>query len=122
MLVFFQQLAAAAEQAGRILEFVHALTEGPVFFGAPNLAEALLMDISEGMMPNEAFVVSQIGARRVEQTHAGRDVPVPADEAVPFFNETAPVGAPGDGLPLPGEQLRLLQTLLIREKQILIAL
>ena len=121
-LVFFQQLAAAAEQAGRILEFVYALAEGEVFRVVPDFAETLFIDISEGMMPNEAFVVSQIGARRVEQTHAGRYIPIPADEAMPLFYKTTPVRTPGDGLSLPREKLRLLQALLVREKQVLVTI
>ena len=70
-LVFFQQLAAAAEQAGRIPEFVYALTEGSVFSGFPDFAETLFIDISKGMMPNAALVVTQISVRCMEQTHAG---------------------------------------------------
>ena len=119
--VFFQQLAAAAEQAGRVLEFMYALTEGPILFAVPDLAETLPVHISKGVMPNAAFVVTQVCVRRMEQAHAGRDVPVPANEAVAFLNKTAPVGTPGDGLSLPGEQLRLLQALLVRKEQIFVA-
>ena len=116
-LVLFQQLAASAEQAGSILEFVDAPTEGTVFFTVPDLAETLLPDVSEGVVPDSAFVVAQISVCCVEQTHAGRDVPVPADEAMPLLNKTTPVGTPGDGLSLPREQLRLLQALLVWEKK-----
>ena len=62
-LVIFQLLTAAAEQAGRILEFVYAQTKGPVIFAVPDLAETLPVDIPKRMMPNAAFVVSQVGVR-----------------------------------------------------------
>ena len=120
-LVFLQQLTAAAEQAGRILEFMYALTERLILLTVPDLAETLLLDISEGMVPYAALVVPQVGVRCVEQTHAGRDVPIPADEAVALLNEATPVGASGHGFSLPGEQLRLLKTPFIGEKQIFVA-
>ena len=120
-LVILQQLTAAAEQAGGILEFVYTPAETPVFFAVPDFTEALPGDVSERMVPDAAFVVAKVGVRRMEQTHAGRDVPVPTYEAMAFLNEAAPVGAPGDGLSLPREQFRLLQALLVREEQILIS-
>ena len=70
-LVFFQQLAAAAEQAGRIPEFVNALAERLILLAVPDFSETLFIDISKGMMPNAALVVTQISVRCMEQTHAG---------------------------------------------------
>ena len=121
-LVLLQKITSSAEQAWRILEFVYTLTEGMVFFTVPDLPERLLEDISEGVVPDPAFVVAQVGVRRVEQTHAGRYIPIPADEAMPLFYKTTPVRTPGDGLSLPREKLRLLQALLVREKQVLVTI
>lgn len=57
-LVFFQQFAAAAKQAGRIHEFMYALTKGLILFAIPDLAETLPADIPKGVMPDAAFVVA----------------------------------------------------------------
>ena len=73
-------------------------------------------------MPDAAFMLAQIGVRRVQQAHAGRHVPVPADEAVPLFDEAAPVFPAGGRLSLPGEELRVPQALLVREEQLPVAL
>ena len=121
-LVLFQQLTAAAEQAGSILELVYAQAEGPILFAVPDLAEILLKNVSERVVEDSAFMVTQIGVRRMEQSHTGGNVPVPADETVSLFDEAAPVGTAGDWLSLPGKKLCLLQTLFVREKQSLVSL
>ena len=55
-LVFLQKLTAAAEQTGGILEFVHTSAETSVFFAVPDLPEALLADVPEGVVPDAAPV------------------------------------------------------------------
>ena len=50
--------AAAAKQAGRIHEFMYALTKGLILFAIPDLAETLPADIPKGVMPDAAFVVA----------------------------------------------------------------
>ncbi len=103
------------------MKLMYPLPERAVLLTVPDFAETLLMDIPKGMVPDAPLMIVEISIRRMEQPHTGRDISVPADEAVSLFNEAAPVGAPGHGFSLPGEQLRLLQALLVREKQALLS-
>ena len=116
--VFLELLTAAAEEARRIVKRMYAIAEAAVFLAVPDLVETLLIDISERMVPDTAFMLAQVGIRRVQQTHAGRDVTIPADEAVSLFDKAAPVFTAGGRFSFPGEELRVLQALLVREQQI----
>ena len=91
-LVFREQLAVTAVDAGSKFKVIELSAEGFVFLTAPDFGQGLLLDVAEGTVGDLPADIVQIGVAVVQQGHAGTDLAVGPNEGHAFPDKLAVAG------------------------------